>query len=250
MKLLSAVVIAALAATPCWAQGNLLEQGRNLLNLPGQQPRSAPAPGSGAGSGLSTGEIGSGLKEALRIGSDRTVGRLGRPDGFLKDPAVHIPLPGILGQAQSALKMVGAGGLVDDLETRMNRAAEAAAPKARDIFFRAVAALTIDDAQGILRGPKDAATQYFRRTTARPLSDAMRPVIDQSLRDAGAVQALQSVTARFKSLPMGSMLDVDLTGHVLQKALDGLFHYLAREEAAIRDNPAQRSTDLLRKVFG
>jgi hypothetical protein len=235
-----------------FAQGSLLDAGKSLLNnaAPNATPNATSGGASKSGAGLSASEIAGGLKDALRVGTERTVAKLGKPDGFLKDQDVHIPLPGALGQAQSMLKSVGAGGLTEDLETRINRAAEDAAPKARDIFVKAVQAMSIQDAQGLLNGPKDAATQYFKRETTQPLTTAMRPVIDKSLADAGAVKALDGVKSKVAGLPMGSAVNLDLTGYVLEKALAGLFLYIAREEAAIRDNPAQRSTELLKKVFG
>lgn len=41
-----------------------------------------------------------------------------------------------------------------------------------------------------------------------------------------------------------------MIGYAVAKALDGLFVYLAEEEVAIRRDPAKRTTDLLRRVFG
>jgi hypothetical protein len=247
MKAVAVILLCAGLAVPALAQGSLLEQGRNLLN---QAPRGgAAATTTGGGAGLSAGEIGSGLKEALRIGAQRTVGRVGKADGYLKDPAIHVPLPGALERARSGLRLVGASGLLDDLEVRMNRAAEAAAPKALDIFADAIAKLSIQDAKALLQGPNDAATQHFKRTTSDPLAKAFRPIIDRSLADAGAVQALNSLK-QAGGAAAGAAGGVDLTGFVLDKALEGLFHYLGQEEAAIRANPAARSTDLLRKVFG
>src|SRR5262249_23734308 len=155
---LCAAAACLLLAGPALAQGNILEQGRNLLGTlkPGERSSSQ------AGAGLSQSDIGAGLKEALKVGAERTIGLLGRPDGFNRSPDVHIPLPGLLQQAQTVLRMAGFAQLGDDLELRMNRAAEAAAPKARDIFLGAIGRLTLADALAILRGPSDAATQYFR----------------------------------------------------------------------------------------
>jgi hypothetical protein len=146
--------------------------------------------------------------------------------------------------------LAGAGSLTDDLEVKMNRAAEAAAPKAKTILAGAIQKMSIADARGILTGPKDAATQYFRRTTSGDLTTAFKPVVDQSLSQVGAVQSLNAVTSQAKSLPFGNSVNLDLTSYVVGKALDGIFLYLAKEEASIRDNPAQRSTELLKKVFG
>lgn len=228
------------------AQGSLLDQGRNLLGTPAPSQPARPA----TGGALSNSDMVGGLKDALKVGTERTTGRLGKPDGYLKDKDVHIPLPGALGQVQQALKLAGASALLDDLETRMNRAAEAAAPKAAGIFGTAIGNMSIGDARSILNGPKDAATQYFKRETTKPLSEAMRPVVERGLSDAGAVQSLKSATDKYRSLPLSGAVNFDMTGYVLEQALAGLFFYLAKEEAAIRDNPAQRSTELLKKVFG
>lgn len=237
---------AAFLPVAALAQGQLLEQGKSLLNqLPGQQ-------GQGKGSSLSEGEIGSGLKEALKVATQRVVGRVGKTDGYNGDPAIRIPLPGPLQTIQGPLKSMGAGGMVDDLQLKMNRGAEQAAPKALDIFSDALSKMSIDDARGILGGPSDAATQYFKRTTTPQLTTAFRPVIDNALSGTGAVGVFNAVKDKASSIPFaGSEIQgFDLTEFTVGKALDGLFHYLASEEASIRSNPAARTTDLLKKVFG
>jgi len=134
----------------------------------------------------------------------------------------------------------------------MNRAAEQAAPKALDIFTGAVSKMTIDDGRAILSGPSDAATQYFRRTTTSSLTTSFHPIVDQSLSSAGAVGVFKSVQAKAADIPLAGqqVQDFNLTDFTVGKALDGLFHYLGVEEAAIRTNPAARTTDLLKKVFG
>jgi hypothetical protein len=134
----------------------------------------------------------------------------------------------------------------------MNRAAEAAAPKALNIFTDAASGMTIDDAHAILAGPKDAATQYFRRTTSGKLTTAFHPIVDNELSGVGAVGAFRAVQAKSASLPLvgQDVQTFDLSDFTVGKALDGLFHYLGVEEAAIRTNPAARTTDLLKKVFG
>jgi hypothetical protein len=195
--------------------------------------------------------IAAGLTEALIVGTQRVIGQLGRPGGFLDDPQARIPLPGPLEQAQGALRMAGMAGLVDDLEVRMNRAAEAATPIAQDLIVEAIRDLSFQDAVGILNGPDDAATRYLERTTSEPLAQQMRPVVDEALADAGAVQAFDQIAGQFSALPfVGGALDVDLTGHVVRYAEQAIFDYLAREEAAIRSDPAARTTSLLRSVFG
>ena len=246
-RILSCAVLLAALPAVALAQGNLLNQGQQLLNR--AQPAPALPGGTAAkGAGLSTGDIGSGLKEALRVASQRTIGRVGKTDGYLKDPAIKIPLPNWMEQGRSALRMAGASGLLDDLEVRMNRAAEAAAPQATQIFVNAIQQMSIDDARAILNGPQDAATQYFKRTTTNPLTTAFKPVVDRELQQAGAIQAFEAAKARAGAL--GGAANFDFSAHVLEKALGGLFHYLGQEEAAIRTNPGARSTELLKKVFG
>ena len=198
---------------------------------------------------LSTADIAEGLKEALRVGSERVVTQVGRTDGFNADPAIHIPLPQKLADARKVLAKVGLSSVLDDLETRCNRAAEAAAPQAKALFWKSIRAMTLDDARAILNGPNDAATRYFQGKMTSELTIAMRPVIDDSLAQVGAVRVYQQAVAKVETLPLVPNIKIDLTGYVVNKAMDGLFHYLAIEEAAIRENPAKRTTELLRRVF-
>ena len=244
-RLLLGVLLAGLPAV-ARAQGSLLDRGRGLLGGSGGSTGS-----TGSGASLSQGEIGGGLKEALKVASQRVVGRTGKTDGFNGDPAIRIPLPGPLQQIQGPLKSLGAGGLLDDLQLKMNRAVEEAAPKALDIFAGAISKMSIADARGVLTGPKDSATQYFRRTTSNDLTSAFRPIVDRSLANVGAVGAYKAVESRATSLPLGGggLAGFNLTDFTVGKGLDGLFHYMAVEEDQIRTNPAARSTDLLKKVF-
>lgn len=202
------------------------------------------------GGALGQNEIALGLKEALKVGTDRVVDDLGQVDGFNADPKVHIPLPKVLAQAQSSLRLIGAAGLVDDLELRINRAAEQATPVAKDIFWQAITGLTFEDVNAIYQGPNDAATQYLDRTTRGSLTDAMRPIIDNALAEAGAVAAYDSIIERAQVATFLPDLKTDLTNHVLGRAMDGMFAYLANEEAAIREDPLKRTTALLKRVFG
>lgn len=206
--------------------------------------------GGSGGAALGQSEIAAGLKEALRVGTDRVVDNLGQVDGFNADPKVHIPLPKVLAQAQSSLRLIGAAGLVDDLELRINRAAEQATPIAKDIFWEAITKLTFEDVDAIYRGPNDAATQYLDRTTRSSLFAAMRPIINDALADAGAVTVYDSIVEQAQLAPFLPDLKTDLTNHVLDRAMDGMFAYLAEEEAAIREDPAKQTTALLKRVFG
>ncbi|MDD9915562.1 MAG: DUF4197 domain-containing protein [Rhodospirillaceae bacterium] len=128
--------------------------------------------------------------------------------------------------------------------------AEAETPRAKEVFWNAITDMSLDDAKRIYEGPKDAATQYFKGKMSGPLTDSMRPVVDSTLSEVGAIQAYDSMMGQYKAVPFVPDVKADLTTHVLERALDALFLYLAREEAAIRENPVKRSTALLQKVFG
>lgn len=239
--------------------------GKDLLKqqLERQQPSgttTAPATTSSAASPAaitttaSTAEIGSGLTAALKQAVTQVTGRLGRTDGFNADPVAHIPLPAKLATLRSGLALAGQSGLLDDLEVRLNRAAEAATPEAQKIFLASLDKMSLDDARAILSGPKDSATQYFKRTMTPDLTAAMRPVIESELSQTGAMTSYQLLTAAAGSLPLvGQALSGGpelLTDHVLSRAIGTIFTGIGQEEAAIRTDPAKRSTDLLKKVFG
>lgn len=199
---------------------------------------------------LSNDDIGRGLKEALRVGTENVVGNLGQTDGFNLDPQIHIPLPRQFEQVKNVLGKVGMDSLLTDLELRLNRAAEIATPKAKGLFFGAINDMTLDDVMSIYNGPDDAATQYFKSKMSGPLAIEMKPVVDASLADAGAVKSYDAVMERYNAVPFVRKVDADLSDYVVQKGMDGIFYYLAMEEAAIREDPAKRTTDLLRRVFG
>jgi hypothetical protein len=199
--------------------------------------------------GLSNQTIANGLREALQVGSSRAVASLGAHDGFLSS-AFRIPLPDELQQAQAIASRFGLGGLFDELEVKLNRAAEAAAPQAKQLFVGAIRQMTFSDVMAIYRGPEDAATQYLRRTTEQQLMAQMRPIVDRSLSQVGALTAFQDLANRYNRLPLVEPVDADVSQHVLNYANKALFTELASQEAAIRRDPAKRTSQLLRQVFG
>lgn len=225
------------------------------------------------GAGLSDGQMGLGMKDLLKVTSRQTISKLGRPNGFMGDPAVRIPLPGPLQQVQQPLAMAGAGGMLDDLTRRMNRGAEQAMPKAGGIFANAANNLSFDDARQILTGPQDSVTQYFQRSCSGELTDAFTPVMGSALKGSGAMNTMQTVQKKVQGIPMmgmlgglgglggggqrggfggnmlSSLMNFDLTGFATAAALSGVFHYMGQQEADIRANPAARSTGLLRQLF-
>ena len=203
---------------------------------------------SSSGSGLSTGEIVSGLKEALSLGAEKSTSKLSAPDGFFKDAAVKILLPKQVQDIEKKMRMLGMGKLVDNAELSMNRAAEDASKSAAPIFLSAIKQMTVPDALNILRGTDTSATSYLRTTTTPQLTTAFMPIIQESLKKTEAAKYWNDVfTAynRFSSKPV----DTDINSYVTGKALDGIFYYVAQEEVNIRKNPAGRVTDILKKVF-
>jgi hypothetical protein len=207
--------------------------------------------GLGGSSGtLSDQEIGDGLVEALRVGTERVVTQVSAADGYNLDPDIHIPLPGALKDVQKVLKSVGMSSLADDLELRLNRAAEAAAPEAQELFWDAISEMSFEDVQQIYNGPDDAATRYFQEKMTPPLSERMRPLVDRSLADVGAIQSYDNMIKQYESVPFVPDAKADLSTYVVEMSMDGIFHYVAIEEAAIRNNPTARTTELLQKVFG
>ncbi len=195
-------------------------------------------------------EVDSGLKEALRVGTETVVSQLGQPGGFNLDPAIHIPLPGQLQQVKKWLGKIGMDSMLTNLEDELNEAAEIATPKAKELFLQAINDMTLDDVMGIYKGPDDAATQYFKSKMSVPLAAVMKPVVDESLSNVGAVTTYDNAMASYNDLPFAPQVDVDLGDYVVEKGMDGIFYYLAKEEAAIRQDPVKRTTDLLRRVFG
>lgn len=198
---------------------------------------------------LSNETIAKGLKEALTVGSGRVVGVLGTRDGFFGSN-FRIPLPEKLQQAKSIANKFGLGEHFNELELKLNRAAENATPKAKELFVASIQKMTFDDVLTIYKGPQDAATQYLKQSTAANIQAQMRPVIDSSLADVGAVNTFNALVTRYNALPLVTPIDADVTGHVMGYAQTAIFAQLAAEEAAIRQNPVKRSTELLRSVFG
>ena len=205
---------------------------------------------SSSDSALSDSDIAGALKDALTVGSENVVSQLSAPGGFNADPKIHIPLPDSLQTVQETMNKFGMGSALNNLELKLNEAAEAATEKAKPLFIDAIKQLTWDDVKNILNGPDDAATQYFKGKMSAPLSDEMRPVVESSLNQVGAIKSYDNVMGKYKKLPLVPDVQADLTQHVLNKGIDGIFYYLALEEGKIRNDPAKRTTELLRKVFG
>jgi hypothetical protein len=199
--------------------------------------------------GLTESEIVDGLKEALEIGTSKAVKTVSQKNGYLKNSEIKIPLPSNMRKAEGVLRNIGFGSKVDEFELSMNRAAERAAPRAKSIFWDAIKAMTFSDAREILNGQDDAATLYFQNKTTTQLQEAFQPMVSQAMSEVGVTQAYQSVDRKIRALPFTNALSLDLDQYVTDKALAGLFVMLAQEEKKIRQDPAARVTDLLKKVF-
>lgn len=199
---------------------------------------------------LSQSDAEKGLKEALVIGAQAVSQQLSAKDGYFGDKQIQIPLPGQLGKLQKQLSKVGMSGSLDDLQLRVNRAAEAAAPDAANLVIDAVKNISIQDALSLVKGGDSAATDYLRLKTNEKLEGLLRPHIETALKDAGALNAVDTLSGKYNLTQFNIDPRKDIVDHSVDKALDGLFFYLAKEEKDIRDNPVERTTDILRKVFG
>jgi hypothetical protein len=207
--------------------------------------------GSGESAPLDEPTVVAGIKEALRVGTQNTVLSTSRLDGFLGNALIRIAIPPQLTSAASTLRQVGLGAQVDELEVGMNRAAEKAAGEARDVFWDAITGMTVSDAFGILRGGDTAATAYFRGRTYAALETRFRPIVQQKIQEIGLSRVYTRVADAYNSLPLaGQSRLVDLDDYVTERALSGLFTVLGQEERKIREDPAARTTELLRRVFG
>ncbi len=191
-----------------------------------------------------------GLREALAVGTGRAVARRGKPGGYLGDALAEIAIPDKFDKAARALELVGRSELVEEFKVSMNRAAEAAAPVARDVFVGAIRQMTFDDAMAILNGHDTAATDFFRRTAGPELARRFSPIVDDQLDEVGATQEFDSLMRRIEALPLVDKPVFNLTEYVTGEALDALFETLAEEERRIRTDPLARTTSLLKKWFG
>ncbi len=194
--------------------------------------------------------IAAGLKEALNVGTQKAVQKVSAADGYFKNPKIKIPLPHDLQKWADRLRKIGLGKKVDELELSMNRAAEQAAPQAKDIFVGAVKKMTITDAVGILHGKNgNEATLYFEKHTRPSLFTLFFPVMKTALDRVGATKAYRYLLDTYNSLPLVEQKTYNLDEYATNKALDGLFYMIAQEENLIRKDPAARVTELLKKVF-
>lgn len=199
---------------------------------------------------VSAGESSGALRQALSQGAVAAVASLGKPDGFLGNPKVKIPLPENLQKAEKLMRKLGMGKYADELVVTMNRAAEAAVPEAKTLLLDAVRQMTLQDAKAILSGGDDSVTQYFKRTTSAPLTEKFLPIVRQATERVDLAKKYNRYAKQGAKLGLVDKKDASLEGYVTEKALDGLFLMIAEEERAIRKNPLGQASSLLQKVFG
>jgi hypothetical protein len=215
-----------------------------------------PATATNSLAGLSQEQLSGGLREALGKGVEKAIATLGKPDGFLKDLDVRIPMPASLQKVEQTLRSLGQARLTDEFVTTMNRAAEQAVPEAAGVLADSVKQMSIANAKSILTGTNDAATQYFRRTSETNLQARFLPIVKTATAKAGMTSAYKRMTGQAagglgglgtgllgKEMP-------DLDDYITRKSLDGLFLKIAEQEKQIRENAVARTSELMQKVFG
>jgi hypothetical protein len=227
-------MVILLTAFPAWAQLDQILKGL----------------GGGGKSGLSDVKIGSGLKEALQIGTENAVNITGTTDGYFMNQVIKILMPEKLKTFEKGLRAVGYGPQIDEFVLSMNRSAEKAAPFAKQIFWDAIGEMTFDDARKILSGNDTAATDYFKGKTTNKLTDTFKPIVSNSMNEVGVTRQYKELVGRYESIPFVKKESFDLDQYVVSKALGGLFYMVGQEEKKIRTNPTARTTDLLKEVFG
>jgi len=204
----------------------------------------------GSSKPLTSAEVGEGLKEALTNGISKGADLVSQADGYFKNPEIKIPFPPDVKKVEDKLRQIGLGSEVDKFVMTLNRGAEDAAKEAKPIFITAIKQMTIQDAFSILKGQPDAATQYLKRTTSSLLKEKFKPVIQNSLNKVNATKYYTEIVTRYNAIPLVQKVNPDLDDYATDKAIEGLFLMIAKEEKNIRENPIARTTDLLKRVFG
>ena len=198
---------------------------------------------------LSSADVAEGLKEALIKGISSGSDLASAVDGYFKNPEIKIPFPPEVKKVEDKLRQLGLGGQVDKFVVTLNRGAEDAAKEAKPIFIEAIRQMTIQDAWGILKGSDDAATQYLKRTTSGLLKEKFKPVINNSLQKVSATRYYSDIVNTYNKIPLTEDVNPNLDDYATDKAIEGLFIMIAKEEKNIRENPMARTTDLLKRVF-
>jgi hypothetical protein len=202
------------------------------------------------GGKLTNEELVQGLKEALTQGISKGADLASQVDGYNKNPEIKIPFPADAKRVEDRLRQLGMGNEVDRFVTAINRGAEDAAKEAKPIFINAIKQMSFDDALALVKGSPDAATQFLKRTTSNDLKAKFSPVVQKSLDKVEATKYYGSLVGTYNKIPFVDKANPDLNAYATDKAIEGLFTMVAKEEKNIRENPAARASDILKKVFG
>jgi len=205
---------------------------------------------SNQGEGLANNDIISGLREALKVGTNYSTASASKLDGFYKNPLIKIPFPREIRDAENTLRSMGMDKEVDKFVKTLNRAAEDAAKSAAPIFINSIQHITINDGLAILRGGNDAATQFLKTTSNAALIAAFKPIVQTSLNKVKITQYWNPLMSTYNKVPFVKKVNPDLNQYVTDKAIEGLFKLIAAEELKIRKDPAARINDILKSVFG
>jgi hypothetical protein len=238
------ILAAGLALTSTAHAFDWNEMLKDVISKPASQPTASGV------DALSSADINAGLKEALTRGADAAVAQLGQKDGFFGNAAMKIPLPPNLQKAEKAMRLFGMGKQADELVLSMNRAAEAAVPEAKTLLVNAVKDMSLEDAKGILTGGKTSATDFFRKKTETKLAERFEPIVKANTDKVGLAQKYNQYAGAAAQFNLIDKKQASVEQYVTQQALDRLYTLIGEKEAAIRANPMQAGSDLLKKVFG
>lgn len=195
-------------------------------------------------------EVIQGLREALRVGTEKAVSLASVADGFYKNPEIYIPWPAEAKEMKAKLLDLGFAKQINEFEMTLNRAAEEASKKATPVFVNAITKMTIQDGWEILRGSDTAATHYFRKTTYQPLKAEFLPIVKKAIDDVKLTSCWNPLANAYNKIPGVKKVNPDLEDYTTNLAINGLMKLIAKEETEIRKNPQARITDILKKVFG
>ncbi len=235
------LVVLIIFAPPCFAESQWFKKAGEFADSQMNKAKNVS---------LSDTKIGEGLKEALKVGIDNAIKLTGKTDGYFANDLIRIAMPQKLQMIEKPLRTLGLGKQIDEFILSMNRAAEKAAPSARDIFIDAITSVTIKDVQGLYSGGPSAATDFLRAKTFNKLKGQFAPIVTKALKDYDVTKKYQDIVGRYQQIPFAQKFPApSIEDYVVTRSLDGLFVVLAQEEAKIRQDPAARTTDLLKEIF-